>query len=138
MNPKVSPEFSFSVVALFVVGVFSFGLSSGNFDGFQNIVKNKSEADARIWLDNNITGLGYKEASHFLRNTGHFNLAILDRHIINLMFEHNIINSIPKPIKKSDYLLIEKEFIKLAKNLDVSPAELDLNMWYLKVGEVLK
>jgi len=104
----------------------------------QEIVKNKSEADARIWLDNNIKGLGYKEASHFLRNTGHFNLAILDRHIINLMLEHNLINLKFKSLRKADYLLIEKEFNKLARELNLSPAELDLNMWYLKAGEVLK
>ena len=104
----------------------------------QNMVKNKSETEARAWIVDNIKGIGYKEASHFLRNTGHFNLAILDRHIINLMFEHNLINSIPKPIKKSDYLLIENEFNKLAEKLNLSPAELDLNMWYLKTGEVLK
>jgi len=113
-------------------------MEARKYKDIRSIIEGKSEVDARAWIADNIKGLGYKEASHFLRNTGHFNLAILDRHIINLMFEHNIINSIPKPIKKSDYLLIEKEFIKLAKNLDVSPAELDLNMWYLKAGEVLK
>jgi len=113
-------------------------LEARKYKDIKNFIEGKSETEARAWIADNIKGLGYKEASHFLRNTGHFNLAILDRHIINLMFEHNLINSIPKPIKKSDYLSFEKEFIKLAKNLNVSPAELDLNMWYLKAGEVLK
>jgi N-glycosylase/DNA lyase len=39
--------------------------------------------DAREWLVKNIDGYGYKEASHFLRNTGYgLELAILDRHIL--------------------------------------------------------
>jgi N-glycosylase/DNA lyase len=107
-------------------------------DIINDIVKNKSETDARKWLNDNIKGLGYKEASHFLRNTGHFNLAILDRHILNLMLEHNLISNIPKPLKKSDYLLIESRFNQLAEKLNISPAELDLKMWYLKTREVLK
>ena len=38
---------------------------------------------AREWLVENIKGLGYKEASHFLRNIGlGEELAILDRHIL--------------------------------------------------------
>ncbi|HPA62620.1 MAG TPA: DNA lyase, partial [Spirochaetota bacterium] len=37
----------------------------------------------REWLVNNIKGIGYKEASHFLRNTGFGDeIAILDRHIL--------------------------------------------------------
>jgi len=113
-------------------------LEARKYKDIRSIIEGKSETEARAWIVANIKGLGYKEASHFLRNTGHFKLAILDRHIINLMFEHNLINSIPKPIKKSDYLLIENEFNKLAEKLNLSPAELDLNMWYLKTGEVLK
>lgn len=96
------------------------------------------EKEAREWLVQNIKGLGYKEASHFLRNTGHFNLAILDRHILNLMLEHHMLETKPKSLTKANYLNIEKEFNGLAKEAGMSPAKLDLTMWYLKVGEVLK
>jgi len=34
------------------------------------------------WLVKNLTGLGYKEAGHFLRNIGSGKIAILDRHIL--------------------------------------------------------
>ncbi|HHF09726.1 MAG TPA: DNA lyase, partial [Methanomicrobia archaeon] len=38
---------------------------------------------AREWLVQNVRGMGYKEASHFLRNIGFGEeLAILDRHIL--------------------------------------------------------
>ncbi len=104
----------------------------------QNLVKEKGEFAAREWLAENIKGLGYKEASHFMRNTGHNSLAILDRHILNLMHHHNMISEIPKPLTKNKYLDIELKFQELSKKLNLSPAHLDLAMWYLKTGEVLK
>ena len=108
------------------------------FFNIKSILKNKSELEAREWLVQNVKGLGYKEASHFLRNTGSENLAILDRHILNLMHEHNLINEIPKPLNKTHYLEIESKFNSLASQLNMTPARLDLAMWYLKTGKVLK
>ena len=101
-------------------------------------LNSKTEAEAREWLVQNIKGLGYKEASHFLRNTGHNNVAILDRHILNLMHEHNLIDEIPKPLNKNRYLEIEQKFNQLASKLGMTPARLDLAMWYLKTGKVMK
>ncbi len=98
---------------------------------------NLPESEARSWLIKNVMGLGYKEASHFLRNTGSLSLAILDRHILNLMEEHSLIQR-PKTLTPKNYLEIEKVFRDIAKRLNVSSAKLDLMMWYLKTGEVLK
>ncbi len=103
----------------------------------KEILKGKSEIEAREWLVNNVKGLGYKEASHFLRNTGSENIAILDRHILSLMKEHNIIEK-PKTLTKKSYLEIEEKFNKLASEIKMTPAKLDLCMWYLKTGRVLK
>lgn len=97
-----------------------------------------SEVESREWLVKNIKGLGYKEASHFLRNVGKKNLAILDRHILNLMAENKLIKEKPKSLTKSNYLEIEEKFNGLAEKLKMSSAELDLYMWYMKTGEVLK
>ena len=94
-------------------------------------IEHMEETEARAWLVKNIKGLGYKEASHFLRNVGYKNLAILDRHILNLMNEKKALN-------KNRYLEIEKKFLKLAKRLNMNAAELDLYMWYMKTGKVLK
>ncbi len=96
------------------------------------IKKQKSQEEAREWLVKNVKGLGYKESSHFLRNVGYFDLAILDRHILSLMNEH------PKSLNRKNYLRIENKFKNLAKKLKMSCAELDLYMWYIKTGEVLK
>ena len=95
------------------------------------------EKSARQWLVDNVKGFGYKEASHFLRNTGNFNVAILDRHIINLLLENKYIDEKPV-LNKNRYLEIEKVFNELADNIGMKPGELDLYMWYMKGGEVLK
>ena len=103
----------------------------------KEILEGKSDTESRQWLVKNIKGIGFKEASHFLRNTGSKNLAILDRHIINIMSEHKLIEK-PKILTPKNYLQIEKKFQSLAKRLNVSSAKLDLMMWYLKTGEIEK
>lgn len=101
-------------------------------------IAESSQLEARNWLVGNIKGLGMKEASHFLRNVGYFGLAILDRHILRLMHEHRIIGDVPKSLTKKRYLEIEKKFLELSESMGMSAAELDLYMWYMNTGEVLK
>ena len=69
---------------------------------------------------------------------GYGNLAILDRHILNLMVENEYIENKPKSLNKKIYLEIEGKFNEIAKELGMSNAELDLYMWYMKTGVVLK
>ena len=105
----------------------------------KNIITNfDDEKQAREWLVKNIKGLGYKESSHFLRNVGYKNVAILDRHILNVLYENQIISEIPKTPGKKRYLEIEKLLEKLANELDINLAKLDFYMWYMKTGKVLK
>ena len=96
------------------------------------------DRNAREWLVENIKGLGFKEGSHFLRNTGHFDVAILDRHILSLMEEYSLIAEIPKTLTKKRYLEIEAVLEKLAIKVDIPLGILDLYLWYMKTGEVLK
>jgi N-glycosylase/DNA lyase len=108
------------------------------FKYIKNIINKMSEQDARKFIVENVKGIGYKEASHFLRNTGAKNLAILDRHIINLMIENKLLERKPKNLNKKNYLEVEEKFNSLAERLKMSSAELDLYMWYMKTGEILK
>lgn len=103
----------------------------------QGIVLGQGQSAAREWLVENVKGLGFKEASHFLRNTGHEDLAILDRHILRIMNEEGLIQSIPTLTKKN-YLELEQKLQYLASSLSVSLSHLDLLLWYLQTGEVLK
>ncbi len=103
-----------------------------------SIVDRLSERDARDWLAATIKGIGMKEASHFMRNVGYKNIAILDRHILRFMAEHGIIKEVPKSLTKNIYLEFENMFLELADNSGMTAAELDLRIWYKKTGAVLK
>ncbi|MFC1803268.1 N-glycosylase/DNA lyase [Thermoproteota archaeon] len=99
----------------------------------------KDSKVTREWLVENIKGLGWKEASHYLRNIGYFDLAIIDRHIINNLREYRIIELDPnKGLKKKRYLSVEETLNQLADEVGLQPGELDLYMWYRKTGKVLK
>ncbi|HOJ87640.1 MAG TPA: N-glycosylase/DNA lyase [Pseudothermotoga sp.] len=93
---------------------------------------------AREWLAKNALGIGFKEASHFLRNVGVEELAILDRHVLSLMNKHGIINELPKSITKSRYLLYEDRLRKVANDFGEPLGKFDLYLWYLVKGKVEK
>lgn len=96
-----------------------------------------NERILRDWLVKNIAGLGYKEASHFLRNMGFMNLAIIDRHIISILSRYKIISK-PRTLTKSRYLKIEKILDEIARKTSLSLGVLDLYLWYMKTGKILK
>lgn len=99
----------------------------------------KNELEAREWIVKNIKGLGMKESSHFLRNIGYKNIAIIDFHIIDLLARNNLIE---KPKSKSlqpkKYIEIENLLGEIAKKTNLSLGELDLYLWYEETGKVLK
>lgn len=95
--------------------------------------------DMREWLVNNVKGLGFKEASHFLRNIGlGEDLAILDRHILRTMKARGVIRRIPDSISRKRYLVSEKKFIRWAERLKIPPAHLDLLLWHQGTGHLFK
>lgn len=106
-------------------------------DSLKKILKSMNESKARDWLVKNIKGIGYKEASHFLRNIGYKNLAIIDFHVIDLLVNNKIIKN-PKTMTKRIYLEIENKLKNISKKLNLNLAELDLYLWYLETGKVLK
>lgn len=90
--------------------------------------------EAREFLVTNIKGMGYKEASHFLRNVGYNDCAIIDRHILRFMLHNKLIDEIPKTITVKNYLAFEEILKKFGKPLD----EVDLRIWCHMTGSVLK
>lgn len=96
--------------------------------------------ERRDWLvkEKRIKGLGYKEASHFLRNIGLKGYAILDKHILRSLAELKIIESAKPPNTRTKYLMVEKAVKNLAIHLEIDFDELDLVLWSLKTGEILK
>jgi len=100
---------------------------------FLHELKGKS----REWLVKNIKGLGMKEASHFLRNIGYCGCAIIDFHIIDVLAKYKLIRK-PKTLNREKYLEIEKVLENLVKKTNLTLDELDLYLWYLETGKVLK
>ncbi len=95
--------------------------------------------EKREWLVENVKGIGYKEATHFLRNVGlNDGLAILDRHILKNLKKHGVIRSLPKTLTKKKYLAVEQRFQKFAKEIGILIDELDLLFWSTETGEILK
>jgi len=101
------------------------------------ILSSGDEQEQRDWLVKNIKGIGYKEASHFLRNVGFTDLAIIDFHIIDLLSRLGLIQK-PKNLGKKKYLEIEKLLRNASRKLNMNLAELDLYMWYAETGKILK
>jgi N-glycosylase/DNA lyase len=102
------------------------------------ITSQLSSQAARDWLVENITGLGMKEASHFLRNVGYLDLAIVDKHIMSHMEETGIIEQRPATLTRRKYLEYEAILTRVAKMLGMPIGEMDLYLWAKKSGEVIK
>jgi N-glycosylase/DNA lyase len=92
----------------------------------------------REWLVEHVHGFGYKEASHFLRNIGHRDLAILDRHILKNLKRFGAIRTIPKTLTRKQYLKLENQFHWFADTVGIPLDELDLLFWSKETGEILK
>ena len=94
----------------------------------------------RDWLakERGIKGLGYKEASHFLRNIGLSGYAILDKHILRCLAELDVIESPGPPATRAKYLEIEERLRGFAYDMQIDFDELDLVLWSMKTGEILK
>ena len=101
-----------------------------------NSTKNKYEL--RTWLLTNIKGYGLKEVSHFMRNIGHEDLAILDRHILKNLKKHNVITEVPRFLTKNKYFEIEDKFKKFSKEIKIPIDHLDLLFWSQETGKVFK
>jgi N-glycosylase/DNA lyase len=107
-------------------------------DVLSAITNGASVTDLRKWLVENVKGLGYKEASHFLRNIGYRDLAILDRHILKNLKKFGAVRTLPKTLTRKQYLRIEKRFRRFAEDVGIPIDELDLLFWSLETGEILK
>lgn len=106
-------------------------------DKLKEIVQFQDKKALRDWIVNNIKGIGYKEASHFLRNVGFDDYAIIDFHILDILSDYDLIKK-PKTLTKKRYYDIENLLRKLANKTGLTLAELDLYLWYLETGKILK
>jgi N-glycosylase/DNA lyase len=96
--------------------------------------------ERRDWLaqEKRIKGLGYKEASHFLRNIGLKGHAILDKHVLRCLADLKVVETSRPPSTRTRYLEIEETLRGVARDVRIDFDELDLVLWSMKTGEVLK
>lgn len=104
----------------------------------EQLKSRSTSEELRLWLVKNVKGLGWKESSHFLRNIGHRNLAILDRHILRNLVHLGVLRDLPKSLTATNYLQIEGKFRKFSEQIGVLMDELDLLFWSRETGEILK
>lgn len=114
-----------------------FATNSGEFrrqlDSFEAAI------DAREWLVREFDGLGYKEASHFLRNVGRGEgFAILDRHVLKNLHRHGVLRTVPDALSRKRYLGIEERVRRFAEDVGIPMAALDLLFWSRETGEIFK
>jgi len=122
----------------YIVEAREFFTNDGKIDIKSKLNKGNTD-NKREWLVENVKGLGYKEASHFLRNIGlGFELAILDRHIMENLMKYRVIDEIPECLSRKCYLTLEEKMKKFSKKLNIPLAELDLLFWSEKTGEIFK
>ena len=95
--------------------------------------------ELREWMVENVKGLGYKEASHFLRNVGLGDgFAILDRHILRNLKRMDVITEVPVSITKKRYLEIEEKLRRFSREISIPLADLDLLFWSRETGWIFK
>jgi len=123
----------------FIVGARRLFQSGRGLDVMSRIDR-KDIISTRDWLVDNIKGMGYKEASHFLRNIGlGNNIAILDRHILKNLKRYGAIERIPTSVgSRKVYMDIEDKMRRFSKDVSIPLDELDLLFWSLQTGFIFK
>ena len=96
--------------------------------------------ERRDWLaqEKQVKGLGYKEASHYLRNIGLGGYAILDKHVMSCLMDLKVVETAKPPASRARYLETESKLQLFAREIGIDFDELDLVLWSMKTGEVLK
>jgi N-glycosylase/DNA lyase len=87
-------------------------------------------------LNRNIRGIGYLQASHFLRNIGFSGYAILDKNVILSLYNLGVIENPRPPTTRNRYLEVEERLKGLAEDLGIGFDELDLLLWSERTGHI--
>ncbi len=84
----------------------------------------------------NIRGIGYVQASHFLRNVGFLGYAILDKNVLSSLYELGVTQDAKSPTSKKKYIEKESRFREFSREVQISIDKLDLLLWYRRVKRV--
>ena len=102
-------------------------------------IRPKDLEKTRKWFAENIKGLSWKGASHFLRNIGYGNsFAILSSHTVSILFDLDVIKASEPPKNEEEYLKMEEKVQEFSREIDIDIQALDLVLWSMRTGEVFK
>lgn len=106
--------------------------------GLKVNLEGKTPEDRRNFIRKHFKGFGLKESSHFLRNIGYRGYCIVDKHVLNVMKDLDVLKTNIPPKNEKEYFKIEDEIKKFAKENNYDLDELDLAMWSFKTGKVMR
>jgi len=93
----------------------------------------------REQLVENLHGIGWKGASHFLRNIGYGDeFAIVSAYIAKKLHHLGFLDNPEPPADREGYLKAERKLEHLAEEIEIDVQELDLLLWSTETGEVFK
>lgn len=84
----------------------------------------------------NIKGIGYLQASHFLRNIGFRGYAILDKNILRSLYDLSVIADTKPPNSRKRYIEKEENLREFAKITGIDIDHMDLLLWYRMRGSI--
>lgn len=112
---------------------------NGNDFFIKHLFEEHNENLLREYIVANVKGMGYKEASHFLRNIGRASeFAILDRHILRGLVMSGVIDKVPSLLPVSKYINIEDAMKRFAERIEIPMSHLDFVFWYYFNKEIFK
>ncbi|MCX7734478.1 MAG: N-glycosylase/DNA lyase [bacterium] len=106
-----------------------------SFD-LDKVLKQKNGKIARQ-IVSQVKGLGMKESSHFLRNIGYDDIAIVDRHIYRFLVRHKLV-PYKDTITPSIYMESERVLEDISEKTQIPLPALDLYIFFKQAGKVLK
>lgn len=92
----------------------------------------------RKWMVENLKGVGWKGASHFLRNVGIGEFAIISNYILKSLYSLEIVEDVEPPKNEEEYLNLEEKLEDLSAELEIPLDALDLVLWSMETGEIFK
>jgi hypothetical protein len=96
---------------------------------FEKIIELENLQNVSIEDLESVNGIGPKTARFFvLHSQKNVSLAVLDTHILSWLRDHGVDAPKSTPSGKK-YFELEKRFLTYAKEYEIKPAELDLQIW---------
>jgi N-glycosylase/DNA lyase len=137
---RLKNEHKYPERAVYIVHTREYLKSEYNFELKRLILSFESPIDRRDFFASNrdIKGIGFLQASHFLRNVGFFGYALLDKNVLRSLYELGVIENKKPPTTRSKYIDIENRMKQFADTIEISIDELDLLLWSGRTGHIPK